>query len=338
VFLKRQLSLERQHFREATMRIQNFKIALLATASACFVTIAAADTSFGVMGDVPYGKKALARFPALVSSIESFQIEFLIHVGDIKGGSAPCTDEVLTSRVKAINDIRRPTIFIPGDNDWTDCHRRGAGGYQPLERLQLLRELAYPNIGVSLGTPPMRLNSQATTPGLEEFREHQYWTSGNISFVALHVLGSDNGLAQFKGRTKADDDEAIRRITASINWLNLSFESALESKSDALVIAIHGNPFGMSKRRAKKYDIKPFAGLLAAVRKGAADLARPVLLIHGDTHDFKFDQPLRDSSDQTISNIYRLEGIGSPAIGWVEVTFAIEDPEPFQVKTHFISN
>lgn len=320
------------------MRINNFKVGLVAAVASCFfITIAAADTTFGVVGDVPYGKKALARFPELVSSIEASSIEFLIHVGDIKGGSAPCTDEMLTSRVKAIDDIRHPTIFIPGDNDWTDCHRRRAGGYQPLERLQRLRELAYPVTGVSLGTPPMQLDSQAAIPGLEEFPEHQYWASGNVSFVTLHVLGSDNGLESFKGRTKADDDEAVRRITASIDWLNSSFIRASESKSDALVIAIHGNPFNISERRAKKYDIRPFAGLLSAIRAGAVNLAKPVLLVHGDTHDFRFDQPMSDSSDQTISNIYRLEGIGSPDIGWVEVSVVSGNPEPFQVKTYFIS-
>lgn len=321
------------------MRIHSLKAGLLAAAvNCCFITMAAADTSFGVVGDVPYGEKALARFPELVSSIESSQIEFLIHVGDIKGGSAPCTDEMLSSRVKDINDIQRPTVFIPGDNDWTDCHRRRAGGYQPLERLQLLRELAYPKLGVSLGTPPMQLNSQATTPGLEEFPEHQYWTNENVSFVTLHVLGSDNGLEKFKGRTKADDDEAVRRITASIDWLNSSFISASESKSEAMVIAIHANPFKISERRAKKYDIRPFAGILDAIRAGAANLAKPVLLVHGDTHDFRFDQPVDDSSGQTISNIYRLEGIGSPDIGWVEVTVDTGNSDPFQVKTYFISD
>ena len=321
------------------IRIHSFKIDLFAAVvSCCFVAVAAADTSFGVVGDGPYGEKALARFPDLVSSIEASNIEFLIHLGDIKRGSAPCTDEMLTSRVNAIDDIRRPTIFIPGDNDWTDCHRKKAGGYQPLERLSLLRELAYPHIGISLGTPTMLLDSQATTNGFEEFPEHQYWTKGNVSFVTLHVLGSDNGLAQFKGRTKADDEEAVRRITASISWLDSSFATAKQSGSAAMVIAIHGNPFGMSKRRAKKYDIKPFAGLLAAIRTGATNLNKPVLLIHGDTHDYKFDQPVKDSSGRTIPTIYQLEGIGSPDIGWVEVTVATGNSDPFQVKTHFISN
>jgi hypothetical protein len=31
-----------------------------------------------------------------------------------------------------------PFVFVPGDNDWTDCHRR-AGAYDPLERLARLR-------------------------------------------------------------------------------------------------------------------------------------------------------------------------------------------------------
>lgn len=316
----------------------SFKFALLATASVFFIATSTADTSFGVVGDVPYGKKALARFPELVSSIEASSIGFLIHVGDIKAGSASCSDKMLSSRVKAISDIQRPTIFIPGDNDWTDCHRKRAGGYRPLERLQLLRKLAYPELGVSLGTPPMQLDSQASTAGLEEFPEHQYWTDENISFVTLHVLGSDNGFEKFKGRTQADDDEAVRRISASIDWLDTAFLKAMESNSDAMVIAIHANPFKISERRAKKYEVRPFAGILAAIRKGANDLNKPVLLVHGDTHDFKFDQPMSDSEGKTISNIYRLEGIGSPDIGWVKVTTSAENLDPFHVKPYFISN
>ncbi len=60
------------------MQIHNFKVGLIVAVLSCsFMTTAAADTAFGVVGDVPYGKKALARFPELVSSIEASSIEFV---------------------------------------------------------------------------------------------------------------------------------------------------------------------------------------------------------------------------------------------------------------------
>ena len=35
-------------------------------------------------------------------------------------------------------------IYVPGDNEWTDCHRANNGGYDPLERLAFLRAMFYP--------------------------------------------------------------------------------------------------------------------------------------------------------------------------------------------------
>jgi hypothetical protein len=44
-----------------------------------------------------------------------------------------------------------------------------------------------------------------------------------------------------------------------------------------------------------------------------------VLLVHGDTHDQRVDQPLVDASGRPYPNFTRLETFGSPRIGWVRV-------------------
>ena len=44
-----------------------------------------------------------------------------------------------------------------------------------------------------------------------------------------------------------------------------------------------------------------------------------VLLIHGDTHDYRLDQPLTDDRGAVLENFTRLETFGSPDIGWVRV-------------------
>jgi hypothetical protein len=293
---------------------------------------------FAVVGDVPYGKKALARFPELVKSIESSPSEFVIHIGDIKGGSATCSDEMLSSRIQAIDAINKPVVYIPGDNDWTDCHRRGAGRFAPLERLSFLRQQAYPVTGQSLGHPAMAVQSQASQVGFEEFPEHQRWTANNTAFIALHVLGSANGFEGFSGRTKADDAEVKRRINASIQWLSFSMALANSSEAQAIVVAIHGNPLALSPSRAARYDVQPFAGIMAVLTQQAALFAKPVLLIHGDTHSYKFDQPFTDAeTDKAVANLFRLEGIGDPAIGWVEVVIDPNTSQLFAVTPHFVS-
>ena len=37
------------------------------------------------------------------------------------------------------NQFRAPTVYVPGDNEWTDCHRTNNGGYNALERLSYIR-------------------------------------------------------------------------------------------------------------------------------------------------------------------------------------------------------
>ena len=51
-----------------------------------------------------------------------------------------------------------------------------------------------------------------------------------------------------------------------------------------------------------------------------------VLLIHGDTHRYRFDQPLTDSrTKQTLSNFTRLEVFGYPLVNWVRVRVGQRD-------------
>jgi hypothetical protein len=46
-----------------------------------------------------------------------------------------------------------------------------------------------------------------------------------------------------------------------------------------------------------------------------------VLVIHGDTHWFRFDRPLVDPrSGHHVENVTRLEVYGSPFINWIYVT------------------
>ena len=293
---------------------------------------------FGVVGDVPYGNAALARFPELASSIEQSTASFVIHIGDIKGGSASCSDEMIAGRIKAIDAIKKPVVYIPGDNDWTDCHRLLAGRFTPLERLGFLRQQAYSVLGQSLGQPNMAVESQASQPGLEEFPEHQRWTQNNTAFIALHVLGSANGFEGFRGKTVEDDAEVIRRISASTAWLKASMELAAADGANSIVVAIHGNPLTLSDSRASRYEVHPFAGILTELKQQALRFGKPVLLIHGDTHSYKFDQPFtQDDSDSVLANLFRLEGIGDPDIGWVEVLADTKNPQVFSVIPHFIA-
>lgn len=84
----------------------------------------------------------------------------------------------------------------------------------------------------------------------------------------------------------------------------------------AVVIAFHADPrFDGSAR-----DQAPFRPLLDAFEDEAVAFGKPVLLIHGDSHHFTTDAPLKARSGrQTIGTVTRLQVPGSPNVGWVRV-------------------
>src|SRR5882672_2556382 len=100
--------------------------------------------SFGLWGDMPYAKaKDGPKMPALIADMNASDIAFSLYDGDIKDGSSKCTDDVFDSAIKMFNQFNKPMVYIPGDNEWTDCHRLNNGGYDNLERLAYVRKAMF---------------------------------------------------------------------------------------------------------------------------------------------------------------------------------------------------
>lgn len=275
--------------------------------------------TFGVMGDLPYSDETEARFPEVVASLEAAHPDFVIHVGDIKAGSAPCSDSVFAQRAAVLDAIEGPMVYLPGDNEWTDCHRSGAGGYDPLDRLEALRRVFYQE---DLLTGTLEVERQSEDPTWAEFVEHQAWTHGGVLFLTAHIVGSRNGLAGFDGRSERHDQEVARRTEAAVAWLGTQVARADTLGAAALVVAMHGNPF----LDPPGTDPTGFEALLDALTTGARAFDGPVLLVHGDTHTFRVDQPLEGPDGEVVSRVTRLETYGDPALGWVQVGVRPEAP------------
>jgi hypothetical protein len=73
------------------------------------------------------------------------------HLGDIKSGSSMCTDEYFSMIKSQFDRFRDPLVYTVGDNEWTDCHRANNGAYNPLERLDKIRQIFFPHPGLTLG-------------------------------------------------------------------------------------------------------------------------------------------------------------------------------------------
>jgi hypothetical protein len=137
-----------------------------------------------------------------------------------------------------------------------------------------------------------------------------------VVFATIHVVGSGNANRQFPARTDEDDQESRRRLEAARAWVLETFARAKQQSATAVVVAFHADP-GFDWSPA---DQAPFTPILDAFENEAVAFGKPVLLIHGDSHHFIIDHPLRArATKQTIANVTRLQVPGSPLVGWVRV-------------------
>lgn len=115
-------------------------LALVATA----LPAQAQTYRFALMGDTPYSDYERQELPKLLTAVAATRPAFLIHVGDIKSSNESCADPLLTARRDLLDAYSGALIYTPGDNEWTDCHKLTAGHFDPVERLNKLRQLFSP--------------------------------------------------------------------------------------------------------------------------------------------------------------------------------------------------
>ncbi len=273
---------------------------------ACNAAIAAAF-NFALIGDTPYSPDEEASFTAMLREIDLQDVAFVVHVGDFKNGSTSCGDAVFAQRKEMFAASRHALIYVPGDNDWTDCWRLFAGQYNPLERLARLRELFFSR-PLSLGMHPLALTRQSDAAAAPRYPEHTRWMHANVVFASFNLPGGDNNLTRMP-------QEHAQRDAAARDWLKQAFAAARRGKSLGLVVLIHANPFRMS--------LHPRRGFVDFMELLAAETVKfdgQVLLVHGDTHFYRVDQPLRHpASRETLRNLTRVEVFGSPRVDWVRV-------------------
>jgi len=273
----------------------------------------AAGFAFGVFGDAPYGGSDERAYRRLLEDVSRSGLAFLIHIGDLHGGR--CADEVIEQRYRSLSSLPVPVIYTPGDNEWTDCHRRGGGGFAPLERLQRIRSIFFSHPRASLGASPIVLESQSAYPAWAEFVENARWVRAGFVFATVHLVGSANGTEPFATRSSLDDDAARRRVAAAIAWLDAAFAIARRDSLHGVVVAMHADPYIELRGPTNPYE--PF---LARLAEQVSTFDGVVVLLHGDSHAYRVDHPLRRAgASDTLRNFTRVETFGSPDVGWLRI-------------------
>ena len=291
--------------------------------------------TFGLWGDMPYAKNGDGpKIPALIADMNADRnLAFTAFDGDTKDGSSPCTDDQYTAAVERFNRFEAPTVYVPGDNEWTDCHRLNNGGYNNLERLDHVRKVMFAGRS-SFGLHTMPLVHQGK-PG-EAYSENTRWELGDAVFVGLNVPGSNNNRindptgpectdksARTPADCQADNDEYSARTHADIDWLHQAFGEARAGAARAVMIIMQADPgFDLPETSVNERNdpaVDGYTDLLNALVAETKAFRGQVVLVHGDTHFFKLDKPLIDQA-HLIPNLTRLETFGSPDVDWVKGT------------------
>ena len=130
-----------------------------------------APIDLAIIGDTPYGAAQIEDFPNLMAAINADErISTVVHLGDIKEGSARCDDSYFAQIFAGFSTLTAPLIYTPGDNEWTDCHRASNGAYNPLERLDAVRKVFFPVPGLALARWFQAGRDSSRGRGLREIR------------------------------------------------------------------------------------------------------------------------------------------------------------------------
>lgn len=287
----------------------------------------AQPVSFGLFGDTPYSHWEREQLPELIAAMDNEDLAFVVHDGDIKNGGSVCSDEVLRDILAVFQASKTPLVYVPGDNEWTDCHRKNNGGYDPLERLGKLRELFF--VGDrALGQRPMLLERQSRDPTFASYRENVRWEAGGALFVGLNLPGSENN---YHGTTHKGGPvpEFVARSVANRAWLAQAFAQARAKGLAGILIVIQADP---EFEGANAGHPQPgYQEFLTQLREETQAFAGRVVLVHGDSHRQQINQPMLDPvSRQVISNFTRVETFGYPFLGWIKATVDAADPQVFR--------
>ena len=318
------------------MKHQRLKVLGLWLSLALLTAPASAQpVSFGLFGDTPYSAWERASLPDLITAMDQENLAFVVHDGDFKNGSSECTDAVFNDILGIFQASKTPLIYVPGDNEWTDCHRNNNGGYDPQERLDKLRELFFTGDN-ALGQRQLALQrqSQSGNPAFASYRENVRWEAGGALFVGLNLPGSDNNFygAQHKDKHKDKNDpspEFVARSAANRVWLAQGFAQARAKKLAGILVVIQANPEFEDINKGKRQP--GYEAFVAQLREETQAFAGQVVLVHGDSHRHQINQPMLDpASRDVVKNFTRVETFGFPFFGWLKATVDTRDPKVFR--------
>ena len=322
--------------------------------------------AIGLWGDLPYSDvQAQTGVPNLIADMNTQDLAFTVHDGDLKAGSgSPCDEALYAQGLGYLNALNAPAAFTPGDNDWTDCDRPANGGFNSLERLDRERHLFF-STPFTQGKHKLRQDVQetpqclgfvaGTAAGTTTYKdvpcvENRRWTVGHVVYVTLNVQGSCNNLCD----TSPDPKEEAARNQADIAWLHETFAKAKEQNAAAVMIIAQADVGwdGSDVTRAPLRDPKTLAetdanpdgyqSFLSALRDDVIAFRKPVVYVNGDSHYLRIDKPFQDAQGRRLENFTRVETFGDNQangnndVHWLKVLVDADSRDVFAYQPQIV--
>ena len=267
--------------------------------------------TFIAIGDMPYSAaEEEALNGPIYEEIQRSDASLVLHHGDLKSGGDSCSPSFFRIRyTQLMNLLPGRTTYTPGDNEWTDCDRASLAN--PVSELDMLNDIRSV-IGEQQPAHPTDWNL-TSQPG---YPENHQWQIDGVQFVSLHIVGTNNGRIQIKQSDLNETLNAVQqRDQADLAWLTKAFKIAETTDAPALVINHHADITDVKYKDIRCTDDNPqkcdaflsyrqlLAGLAKEFKHENGEL-KPVLIVHGDTHEYCMAQ------DMGSENIWRLNAWG----------------------------
>lgn len=293
--------------------------------------------TLAVIGDMPYGASPTDKVefnanPTFITAINSDKdVSMVLHAGDIHSGKEYCTqayDSLIYSQWAAFTV---PLVYTPGDNEWTDCHKikEGGGAYNattggidyatdptthdwidyaggnPVANLDLVRSIFFSTPGKTLGGS-MTVHTQAQEydtahPTDSSYVENVWFEKSGVLFVALNIPGgSNNDTDPWYGAptmSPAQQQEIVNRTGATLRWLDTAFAKATANGDKALVIMEQADMWDLDGKTMVNQHLTEYKQYIDKIATLTTAFAKPVLLINGDSHFYRSDNPLVKAAD-----------------------------------------
>jgi hypothetical protein len=280
-----------------------------------------------------------AQFDATDRFVDSINgdpdVGLVLHVGDIHSGKEFCTQGYDQSIFDKWTRFADPLVYTPGDNEWADCHKAAQGGNRfsdppantqpvdyangdPVANLALIRSMFFPHPGLTLGARKRIVLSQKFLydhrfPTDANYAENVMWTQSDVLFVTINVPGGSNNdtdtwynadpINQPTPNTQAQIDERAQRTGADTRWLDAAFFLAKLGRMKAVVVGAQADMWDPEKASPTTGTHQEgYEPIVKSVADHTADFGKPVLMLNGDSHVYKSDNPLDPSAACTTES------------------------------------